>query len=195
MCAVIIASSAALLGTTDDSPQPTFTTCTFERKGVDGGFVELTRDAPRATVFVTITANALGPSSVESTASANATLDGNVTSSDLAADAALPFLSFKISSPDAPDLTERQLIDHFIQHQPLKFIGNCSKPTEGAACRARFQIELGRTDDGAAGGVVRLDWFFDLVSTGQIETGVEGKDHNRTLGPFDPPWTVDVSQQ
>jgi hypothetical protein len=193
---VIIASSAALLGTTDESPGPTYNTYTFARTGVDGGFVELTRDAPRATFFVTITANDLGPAGVESTDGATAVVDGTVTTRDLADTASVPFLDFKISSPDSAELTERQIIDHFLHHQDLVFTGNCVKPTEGAACRARFQLELWRTDDGAGDGVVRFDWLFDLASQGRVEVGYDPKKTTGvSFGPLDPPWTVDVSQQ
>lgn len=192
---VIVASTAALLGTSPpEGPYEVYDEYTFERLGVDGGGVELTRDAPRATIFVTITANSLGPDDVVTTSSAAAKIDATVTSTGLAEGAAVPFLSFKISSPDTPEVTERQVLDHLMLSQPLPFTGNCSKPTEGAACRTRFQIDVERTDDGEGDGVVRLDWLFDLSSQVQVLAGTDDKTTGKMFGPLDPPWTVDVNQ-
>jgi len=191
---VIVASTVALLGTSDDSPGPVYDVYTFERRGADGGFVELTRGAPRATVSATITVTSLGPEDVDTTGSAEAVFDLQVTSKDLAEGASAPFLSLKLGSPDDPSVTERQIIGHVVQHQPLTFVGNCTKPSEGAACHARFELDLSRTDDGAADGVVRLDWTFDLASKGQVQIGLDDKQMGRSLGPLDPPWTVEVAQ-
>lgn len=192
LCAVIVASCAALLGTTDEGDH-NFATHSFQRTAIDGGSAELTVDSPRATFFVTLAANDLGPDGVISTDNASAQLDCNLTSSDLPDGAVAPFVQVRISSPDSPAVIDKQVLDHLTDTTPLAFIGNCSKPTEGAACRARFQVELRRIDDGASGGTVRFDWSFDVTSSGQVQ--VSKPVSTKVTTPLDPPWTIDVSQQ
>lgn len=191
MAAVIIASSAALLGTTNEDVD-FYSTHTFERSGVDGGFAELTQDAPRATFFVTLTASDLGPDGVPSTDQASASLDCNLSAAGLPDGATQPFVQIKISSPDSPSVIDKQVVDHLSETEPLSFIGNCSKPTEGDACRARFQVDLWRVDDGAGGGTVRFDWLFDVASSGKVRVSKQAD--IKTGGPLDPPWTINVSQ-
>jgi hypothetical protein len=189
MCAVIAASTAALLGTSDDSPPQHYTTYTFERTGVDGGFVELTRDRPSATFFVTVHADELGPDSVVTTGDASVVIDGSFMTTGLAEGEVVPFVSVKVTSPDTTDTSERLILDHYVQSQPLVFTGDCANPIGGAAaCAAHFAVELTR-QDGEGPGVVRFDWLFDLRSTIQQPTTRDGM-----VGPVDPPWTIEVSQ-
>ncbi len=193
MCALIIASTAALLGTTDETVQH-YAAYHFARTGVDGGFAELTSDAPRATFFVTLTANQLGPDGVETSDNASATLDATLTASALPEGTDAPFVDVRITSPEASGVIDKQVLDHLSDTQALSFTGNCSKPTEGAACRARFQVDVWRIDDGARGGTVRFDWLFDVASFGQIQVPDEA-DTKTTSEPLDPPWTISVTQQ
>lgn len=190
LCAVIFASTAALLGTSPDpGPPQYFTTYTFERTGIDGGFVELTRDQPTATFFVTIKADALGPEGVMTTDGASLDLDGSISMSGLTEGEAAPFVSVKVSSPDAPGLAEKTVLESFKLNQNLIFTGDCDTAPGSDACRARFTVQVARKDDGAADGVVRFDWFFDVHSKAQQPSTADG-----TVGPLDPPWTVEVTQ-
>lgn len=189
MSAVIVASTAALLGTSDNSPPPAYTSYSFERLATDGGFVELTVDRPSATFFVNISADALGPDGVLTTQSAAALLSGDVTTSGLDEAAQTPFLSVKVSSPDAAGSLEKLILDHFSETQPLIFLGDCETPTTGAACTARFQVDVARQDQGESGGTLRFDWSFDVNSHGQVPAK-----ESTEIGPLDPPWTIQVSQ-
>jgi hypothetical protein len=186
---VIVASTAALLGTSDDSPPPKFATYTFERTGIDGGFVELTRDQPSATFFVTVRADTLGPDQVSTTEAALMDIDGTITTSGLADGATAPFVSVKLGSPDSIGVTEKVVLDSYSQQQPLIFSGDCQEPTTGVACRARFTLEVTRKDDGDGNGVVRFDWLFDASSRIEQPATEDSK-----VGPLDPPWTIEVSQ-
>lgn len=192
MGAAIVASCAALLGTTGE-PDDYYATRSFQRTGIDGGSAELTADSPRATFFVTLTANDLGPDGVVTTGNASALLDCSLSHSDLPDGAVAPFVEIRISSPDSPTVIDKQVLDDLTDTTPLAFVGNCSKPTEGAACRARLQIDLRRIDDGANGGTVHFDWAFDVASSGQVQ--VSKPVSSQTTPPQDPPWTINVSQQ
>ena len=190
MCAVIVASTAALLGTSPEPGPPTYTTTyTFERTGIDGGFVELTRDQPTATFFVTVHADALGPDGVMSTDGASLDLDGSISASGLTEGAATPFVSVKLSSPDAAGVAEKTVLEGFRLNQNLTFTGDCDMPPGSNACRARFTVQVSRNDDGLGDGVVRFDWFFDVHSRAAQSSAANGM-----VGPLDPPWTVEVTQ-
>lgn len=188
LCAVIVASAAALLGTSDNSPPTLYTTYTFERTGIEGGFVELTRDQPTATFFVTLHVDALGPEGVMTTQGAKLDLDGTITTTDLAEGAFAPFVSVKVGSPDALGVSEKMVLDGFSQGQDLIFTGDCDTPPGSNECRARFTVEVTRKDDGAGDGVVRFDWLFDVHSKVERPSTATGM-----VGPLDPPWTVEVT--
>lgn len=188
LCAAIVASTAALLGTSDDSPPTYYTTYTFERTGIEGGFVELTRDRPTATFFVTVHVDALGPQGVMTTQGAKLDLDGTITTSNLAEGAFAPFVSVKVSSPEASGVSEQTVLEGVTQSQDLSFTGDCDAPPGSNACRARFTVEVSRKDDGAGDGVVRFDWLFDVHSKVEQPSMATGM-----VGPLDPPWTVEVT--
>jgi len=185
----IVASTAALLGTSEEPRPQVFTTYTFERQGIDGGSAELTRDQPTATFFVTLRVDALGPSGVMTTQGASLNLDGAITTSGLAEGATAPFVSVKVSSPDAVGVVENTALDGVAQHQDLIFTGDCDTPPGDDPCRARFTVEVAREDDGAGDGVVRFDWSFDVHSTVEHPSS-----SSSMVGPLDPPWTVQVTQ-
>jgi hypothetical protein len=189
--AAIIASTAALLGTSDDSPPTYHRTYTFARNGVDGGFVELTRDQPAATFFVTLHADDLHlPDLVPTTDGASALVDGTLTTTDLDAGAVVPYVDVKLNTPGGVG-TQKAAFEQFTQTQPLSFTGDCDEPKASGSCSARFSVEVSRQDQGEGGGVVRFDWTFDVASSVQVEMA---RDDQGTLGPFDPPWTIEVSQ-
>jgi hypothetical protein len=190
LSAAIIASTATLLGTSDVPHYAT--TYLFERLAIDGGFVELTRDQPSATFFVTLRADDLGPDGVLSTQEAQVLVNGDVTASDLDDATRPPLLSVKLSSPDNPQESTQSTEAHYTQSQGVRFTGNCENPKTGAACTARFRLDLSRADGGENGGSIRFDWAFDATASGQKTTD---EDKDTELGPFDPPWTVEITQQ
>lgn len=187
--AAIVASTAALLGTSDVDEPSNYTTYTFARSGIDGGFVELSRDQPAATFFVTVHADDLGPEGVPTTDEALATIDGMITSMNLAAGVAAPAVDIELSTPDGPSGSETIASDRINQTQSLFFTGDCGHPRTSGSCAAHFAIAVSRQDQGENGGVVRFDWLFDVASKGQV-TSEQASD----VGPLDPPWTIEVTQ-
>ena len=196
--AVITASTAALLGTSEASDTATlpgtsptepstFTTYTFARSDIDGGSVDLTPAAPTATFYVYIVATDLGPSGVQTTGAAVAHLHGLVSSSGLAKGASTPLVTFVASSPDSTGGSTLQTHEEVAQDQTLQFTGDCEAPKSGD-CRARFALTLTRTDDGSFGGSVTVNWSFDVASSGQLPAAAPS-----SIGPQDPPWTVQVT--
>ena len=191
LSAVIVASTAALLGTSDVAHyQKTYT---FERLAIDGGFAELTRDQPSATFFVTLRADDLGPDGVLSTEEAQVLVNGDVTASDLEDTTLPPLLQVKLSAPDTAQPSTQTTEGHYTQTQGVSFSGNCQEPKRGAACTARFRLDLTRQDSGDNGGTIRFDWSFDATAAGALPTSESEKDTE--LGPFDPPWSVEITQQ
>lgn len=189
LSAAIVASTAALLGTSDIPRHQT--TYNFERLAVDGGFAELTRDQPSATFFVTLRADDLGPDGAPSTDEAQVLVKGDVTASELD-DPALPAkLMITLSRPDTSQKTLRSTDAHFEEPQQVFFTGNCDNPKTGAACTARFRVDVTRADGGDNGGSMRFDWAFDATSVGRLSNSA---DKDEELGPFDPPWSVEISQ-
>jgi hypothetical protein len=194
--AAIVASAAALLGTSEvPSDDPVagvagpITTYVFNRNGIDGGFVELSRDAPTATFYVTLHADDLGPDGATSTDEASVSVEGTLTTTGLDEGTNAPAVDIKLTSPDGVAGSEALAIDDFARGKTLLFTGDCAHPKSSADCTARFAIELARQDQGDNGGVVRFDWLFDVQSKGSLQGGKGGE-----LGPFDPPWTIEVSQ-
>lgn len=188
--AVIVASTAALLGTSDASAPSFETNYSFERLGIDGGFVELTRDEPTATFLVTVHVNDLGPDGVSTANQASASLQGNVIVSGLADTATTPSVSVRTSSPNSTTAAfETVVTERLERFLPLNFTGDCANPKASGSCAARFKLELTRQDGGAGDGVVRFDWMFDVRATARATSTEELSD----VGPLDPPWTVEVS--
>jgi hypothetical protein len=179
-----------LLGTSDVPGYQT--TYKFERLAVDGGFAELTRDQPSGTFFVTLRADDLGPDGAPSTDEAQVLVQGDVTASDLD-DPALPAkLMITLSSPETSRQAARATDTHFEEPQPVFFSGDCENPKTGAACTARFRVDVTRADGGGNGGSMRFDWAFDATAVGRLSNGA---DKDKELGPFDPPWSVEITQQ
>ena len=188
--AAIIASTAALLGTSDDSPPMYERTYTFARNGIDGGFVELTRDQPAATFFVILHADDLGANGARTTDNASALVDGTITTTALDDGQVAPYVDVELSTPGGGS-TKEPALEHSHQAQPLLFTGDCDNPKTSRSCTARFAVAVSRQDQGASGGVVRFDWTFDVASKVQVQVPSQ---EDGTLGPFDPPWTIEVSE-
>lgn len=190
LATAIIASTAALLGTSDDSPPTYQRTYTFARNGVDGGFVELTRDQPAATFFVTVHADDLGMDGVPTTDDASALVDGTITTTGLDDGRVAPYVDVKLSIPEGGG-TQQAALEHSQQTQALFFSGDCDNPKTSKSCTARFSVAVSRQDQGEGGGVVRFDWTFDVTSKVQVQVPSQ---EDGALGPFDPPWTIQVTQ-
>jgi hypothetical protein len=199
MVAVIAASSAALLGTSDDSPSGNFegmapsqfnTTYTFERKGVEGGSVDLTADQPHATFYINLRADDLGPQGTDSTASANITVHAAIEGSGFTDNKSPTSVLFKVNTPAMGTFSQTQALDQYAHTTPLVFDGDCDNPTEGDACHTTVSLEMSRTDEGSQGGSVHIVWTLDVSSTAFAPNNVE----NSSVGPNDPPWTIEVLQ-
>lgn len=190
MGAVIIASTAALLGTSDDDDGTAYRRYEFRRESIDGGAVELTVDRPSATFFVNVTAVDFGPEGVISTNSGQAILEGTVESAELNRGEAPPRVEVRIATPRAQD-SEESVLDLFTSQVALPFSGNCTDPSRGTACSTHFSVEVRRADDGEAGGKVTFAWHFALSATGQVE---REPNEEAQVGPVDPPWTVEVTE-
>jgi len=208
LCAVIVASTAALFGSSpsehgdDDSPSPdtspsqptTYTTYQFARTNIEGGTAELTRAAPSATFFVDLTATDLGPHGVVTTGGTTAApaahLQGSVAASDLTSGATPPFVAVVVSSPDDPTGNSTlQTASEIAQDQRLQFTGDCEDPSAGD-CKARFVVRFTRNDDGAANGKVSVHFSFDVESSAQLPAATSS-----TLPAQDPPWSVEVTSE
>jgi hypothetical protein len=199
MGGVIVACSAALLGTSDNvassndvgtAPSSSLATYFFERKGIDGGFAELTADVPRATFVVTITADALGPENVVTTEAARASIEAIISTTDLDFGSPTPSVNYQLHAEGASMVHVLPARERIADSRELKFNGNCSAPTMGNRCVAHYSFDVWRADDGAAGGSVRVDWTTDLSATAKLSTSTGGE-----FGPLDPPWTVEVAAQ
>ncbi|HXK18493.1 MAG TPA: hypothetical protein VNG33_11855 [Polyangiaceae bacterium] len=195
---MIIASTAALLGTSEGEPARSFgasqsepanfTSYDFARDDIEGGSVELTQAAPEATFYVTLTANDLGPDGVLTTNGAAVNVHGTVTPSELMPGAAAPRVTVTSTTPDAPGTNSTiETVSDITLNEALIFAGNCAVPKDGD-CRAHFALKLQRSDDGAAGGKVSIHWTFDVASRGQLPAQTSS-----TIAAQDPPWTVQVT--
>lgn len=193
--AVVVASTAALLGTSDETSDVVDTshetTYTFQRKGIQGGSVELTSDQARVTFYVNIHVDDLGPDGALSSDGATALVRGTTMGVDFEPGVATPAVNFKLSTPGNPSSSNSPIFTTYQQGVPLSFTGNCAKPMEGAACRTSFALELSRIDDGTFPGVVRVDWSFDVSSRAVV---IGNSTETSTIGPSDPPWTIEVTR-
>jgi hypothetical protein len=147
---MLVVCSAALLAT---SPPDDTSSYTFERLGIDGGRVELTRDRPTVSVFVVIRADALGPDQVSSTDSARVALQGVVTHETDDAS----FVRVKLVTPSSGTIGTQDVLTHFENETALSFDGNCADPTTGDACQARFQLDFSLVDESEAATPVLID--------------------------------------
>jgi hypothetical protein len=194
----IIASTAALLGTTESDSQPlpndnntpTYngnTSYSFERKSIDGGSIDLTEAAPSATFYVNIRADDLGPDGVVTTENPTARVDATITGSGFTDTSVPPFVNFSLRALGNNGILQQQALEHFSGATQFVFGGNCTKPTEGTACSATFELQISRLDDGATPGTVHVEWLFDLTASNTLPSLADA-----AQGPLDPPWTVEV---
>jgi hypothetical protein len=196
LCAVIIASTAALLGTSQASDNPAtpddtatsptgkFVQYDFERNGIEGGTVDLTQAVPSASFYVSIAVDDFGPDGVNTTDGASAHLSGSLTRSGMTA-GSFDYVSVDVSAPEASSST-LQANEQLDMSQTLQFSGDCENPKQGT-CRAGFLVSFARNDEGASGGTINVTWTFSLHSSGLLPAAAS------SLVPAqDPPWTVEV---
>ena len=74
---------------------------------------------------------------------------------------------------------------------PPTLTSNGQNPQASGGCLGRFRVDVARDDAGANGGTVRFDWAFDALGRGALPDETEDTE----LGPFDPPWSVEITQQ
>lgn len=190
LATAIVCSTAALLGTSDVDEPRYPRTYTFARSGVDGGFVELTRDQPAATFIVSLHADDLAADGVPSTDEASALVDGTITTTGLDEGKVAPYVDVQLSTPGGAG-TQKVELEHFNQAQPIYFTGDCENPKASGSCTAHFAVAVSRQDQGESGGVVRFDWTFDVTSKVLVDVASQ---EASSVGPVDPPWTIEVSQ-
>lgn len=175
LASVIIASTAALLGT---SPEETpFIHYEFS-KSLEPVKTELTADAVTARYVITLRADALGPNGVDTTTAARALIAGAVETTGIETDP--PFVNFAVNGGELRSLRS------FKTSAEVAFDGNCDDPTSGEPCEARLVVELTRLDEGAAGGTVTVEWQVELES----QFSIEGEGNDVT---DEAPWTAEVA--
>lgn len=197
MVVVIVATTAALLGTSDNSPSSLDSTpssqfnitYTFERKGIEVGSFDLTAEQPRTTFYVNFRADDLFDKDVVSTNGASATFRAAITDAGFSTKETPPYLMFKLNTAGMGSGTQTQALDQYTQSTPLAFTGNCMAPTEGQVCSTTLALEISRTDDGSHGGTVHVDLLLDVNATSMVPDTENGM-----IGPEDPPWTIEVLQ-
>ncbi|RYZ08385.1 MAG: hypothetical protein EOO73_08005 [Myxococcales bacterium] len=192
MAAVVVASSAALLGTSDVDHPSGLARYEFRRDSIDGGVVRLSVDQPSATFFVNVTAIDLGPENVVSTTDAHALIEGTVEAAGLSEGQERPPVAVRVVTTNGQSAFEQPVVDSLSTKVALPFVGNCNNPQTGMACAAHFLVEVRRTDDGEAGGELTFAWHFSLSSLGQVARN--GAEEDVSLGPVEPPWTVEVTE-
>lgn len=176
--ALLMITSGALLAT---SPAETFDYA-FE-SSTDGPAVTLTKEAPRASFIVTVTANALGPDGVDTTDQASALLTGVISSDGTSG----RFVSVRAADGANPEMGETlEVATGFTLSRPLTFSGNCADPTQGEPCRATLLVDFARADRAEGIGEVRVVWSLDF------ESRVE-KAESPSVGPIDAPWSVEIA--
>jgi len=183
--AALVASTLALLGTSAEAPEgtsPVQETYRFSRM-VEADPIDLTREQPTGGFLVTIRALDLGPEHVVTTDNVLVSVTATVTLSDIAEDP--PAATFRLG----PELPE-EFRDTITLSRALVFGGECENPSQDALCQATFDVAFARDDDGLQDGNVRIDWSFELTSSGEVDS-----DMAETHQAQEPPWTVDITPQ
>jgi hypothetical protein len=67
----------------------------------------------------------------------------------------------------------------------LAFTGRCDRIDASSPCVAELPISFERTDNGAAGGTLSIDWSLDFESSVR-------KEGEPDVGPLEAPWEIEV---
>lgn len=180
---VIVASTAALLGTSPDDPP---ITRYFFAKTLPGSSTELTAEAPAKRYTFSLRAESLGPEDVVTTEDASARLIGTIRAEGLDAGSETPFVELALK-PLADAASEVRALTSFDSSAALTFSGGCATPTQGAPCTSELVVDLRRLDDGERGGSVTVDWQIEFNAT--ATSPHEGPDVEDEL-----PWSVEVTE-
>lgn len=179
---VLLVSALALVASGPPPPN-TQTEYLYSRLGIDAGGIDLSAEQPKATLFITVQADALAPDDIVSTNDASITFHGTATGPGHG------FVSIAGHAPGDPSPPDGRVVVSMIEHRgPLEFAGNCTSPTAGEVCKARYVIELSLLD-AHADNAVHIDATLDVSSRAVVPA-----DESSSVGPIDPPWTVTVSR-
>ncbi len=83
---------------------------------------------------------------------------------------------------------ELNVATSFTTSQQLAFSGNCDVPDESSPCEAELYVNFGRTDGGAAGGTLGVEWSIAFEATAE-------KSDEPNRGPLELPWEIEVVPQ
>ncbi len=173
-----VVTAFGLLATSDVSYGYTFA------KHVDAPGFELGRDTPRASFLVRARATGLGPERTQTTANALAGVQGHITSTGV--DGKIGALvNVALDGGADGGGSELNVVSDFRAGQAVRFSGDCETFSDASPCEAEFQVHFERTDQGAAGGSMSIEWWLDF------ETSIEKSDEPDE-GPIELPWIVEV---
>jgi hypothetical protein len=179
-----ILSTLGLIATSNNSKVISYAT------SISGPETNLTNSEPRARFLVHVHVNALGPDNSDSTQNAFAGLTGKITPSE-AFDGGSPSVDVGLTDHDNRriDVPIVSAISEFQMSRQLSFTGKCWPPNDASApCETQFDVVVGRSDWGAKGGALLVDWQLDFNASA-------GKQHGPDEGPVAPPWTIEVTLQ
>jgi len=174
---LLVAAAFAMIAT---GAPPTYV---YElEKHMDGPPVELTADAPRSSFLIRARAVALGPEGSSTTNMALAQISGHISSSGLDSAGALVSVSVNHGTDAGEELN---VATGFDTSRQLTFSGSCEELDDSSPCIAELRVIFERTDAGAAGGLLSVDWSLGFEAT-------TPKANEPSQGPLELPWEVEV---
>lgn len=182
--AMLVACSLSLLATSYDDDDD------------DGGSVAFTRtstapactldaETPACRFLVTIRHEVPDPGEPFFTFLASATTRGTIAASGVTGDA--PFVAVRVASDDQPGVNELNALTQFSVDRALAFFGGCQPASANTPCIAEFEVSFSRSDSGARGGIVQVNWELGLEARSQSEV------EPNAGGAL--PWTVEYVSQ
>lgn len=182
VASVIVASTAALLGTSPDDP-PSMRYQFY--RALDEISTELTTATPSQRYVIALRADSLGADDTITTADATARVIGAIQVSGLSEGTEAPFVEVVVT-PQRDSTSEVRALTSFDTSAGLTFSGDCETPTQGEPCTSELVVELRRLDDGARGGSLTVAWQVELTATATASR--EAPDVHDEL-----PWTAEVT--
>jgi hypothetical protein len=163
--------------------------------------VELTAEAPIATLRVRVRALDLAPNGMPTTDDQDIQVVGKVSGSTgvmAVEDAALVDAALRFADPEhpgsffPPDYTAQytQSVSEFQSGAwAADFSGSCTEIVDSDPCTTEFLLELRRSDAGRGGGSVYVSWQLAMSAS------VYGDGQEPSVGPLELPWEVQVTPQ
>ena len=179
---MVIASTAALLATTDE--QRVSYGYPFET-ATDGPPAQLSTSAPSAKFAIKVTVNALGAGDGDTSKSVRLTVRGKIAPNPAPAELG-SFVNVQLSGRETAGAEPLSVLTEFDFGQPLAFSGGCERPGGAPPCTAQATLELSRDDAGAHGGVLNVTWNATFDGTVGTTAKVDAP-----ASP--PPWTIEVT--